>query len=87
MHVHKTTYAVQVEEEVDLLRRYKAKHLGRSAVGLQLDAWDRLFYMRVAQVQQELLYKLPAALSSGMGPPCKQGHIIHLHLVLLHHTP
>ena len=39
-----------MEEEVNILRRYKAKHLGRSTVGLQLDAWDRLFYMRVAQV-------------------------------------
>ena len=33
-----------------MLRKYKAKHLGRSATGLSVDAWDRLFYMRVAQV-------------------------------------
>ena len=62
VHVHKADCAIQVKEEVDFLRRYKAKHLGRSAVGLQLDAWDRLFYMRVAQVHQELLCELPAAL-------------------------
>ena len=46
--------AMQVEEEVDILRRYKAKHLTRSADGLQLHAWDRLFYMHIAQVQQNL---------------------------------
>lgn len=54
MHMRQAFDAIQVEEEVKILRRYKAKHLGRSADGLQLDAWDRLFYMRIAQVQQNL---------------------------------
>ena len=40
----------QVEEELILLRKVKAKTLGRAAEGLQLEAWDRLYYMRIAQV-------------------------------------
>ena len=42
--------AHQVEEELILLRKYKAKTLGRAADDIPLEAWDRLYYMRIAQV-------------------------------------
>ena len=51
--------AAQVEEETDLLRRYKARHLGKAMADVQLHAWDRLYYMAMAKARflhcQELL--------------------------------
>ncbi len=40
-----------MEEEVELLRRYKAKHLGKAVADVQLDAWDRLYYMAMAKAR------------------------------------
>jgi hypothetical protein len=42
----------QVEDEMQMLRKYKARHLGGSPCNMQLEAWDRLFYMRIAQVRR-----------------------------------
>ena len=40
-----------MEEETDLLRRYKARHLGKAVANVQLDAWDRLYYMAMAKAR------------------------------------
>lgn len=60
---------IQVEDEMQLLRKYKARHLGGYPHDMQLEAWDRLFYMRIAQVRRTstqlgctLIAKLFAAL-------------------------
>lgn len=37
-----------------LLRKCKAKHMGRSPSGMQVEAWDRLYYMRIAQVNSSV---------------------------------
>ncbi|KAK9905894.1 hypothetical protein WJX75_008266 [Coccomyxa subellipsoidea] len=42
----------KVEEETDLLRRYKARHLGKAVADVQLDAWDRLYYMAMAKAEE-----------------------------------
>lgn len=41
----------QVEEETAILRWYKARHLGKNAADVQLDAWDRLYYMAKAKAR------------------------------------
>ena len=46
-----STPGTQVEEELSLLRKYKAKALGQAAAHIRLEAWDRLYYMRIAQVR------------------------------------
>ena len=43
---------IQVEDEMQLLRKNKARHLGGSPHEMQLEAWDRLFYMRITQVRR-----------------------------------
>ncbi|EIE23493.1 zincin [Coccomyxa subellipsoidea C-169] len=51
----------KVEEEVELLRRYKAKHLGKAVADVQLDAWDRLYYMAMAKAEEYPLDQLEVA--------------------------
>ncbi|CAL8472167.1 g11709 [Coccomyxa elongata] len=42
----------KVEEEVDLMRRYKARHLGKAVTDVRLDAWDRLYYISMAKTEE-----------------------------------
>ncbi len=44
-----------MEEETELLRWYKGRHVGEAAASVRLAAWDRLFYTARARVP----FKLP----------------------------
>ena len=58
------TLVMQVEEEVDLMRRHKARHLGKAVNDVELDSWDRLYYIAMAKAcslhctHQDLKYRV-----------------------------
>jgi hypothetical protein len=51
-----------LEQETELLRWHKGRHLGKAGGSVRLEAWDRLFYTALARVRVQIWQLL--ALSS-----------------------